>query len=135
MRYLQGHVDRGYTNFLNIVAEGRRMTTEQVNVVAQGRVWLATDAQKHKLVDKLGSLDDAVAKAAELSKLKEYHTASYPSKGSWMDMFMPKEKNGSYLDAQLRSILGNYYDEWIFIRTIDKRNVLQARLPFSIRTK
>jgi protease-4 len=135
MRYLQGHVDRGYTNFLNIVAEGRHMTTEQVNAIAQGRVWLATDAQKHKLVDKLGSLDDAVAKAAELSKLKEYHTTSYPSKGSWMDMFMPKEKNGSYLDAQLRSILGNYYDEWIFIRTIDKRNVLQARLPFSIRTK
>lgn len=135
IRYLQGHIDRGYARFLNIVGEGRRMTTEQVNEVAQGRVWLATDAQKNKLVDKLGSLDDAVAKAAELSKSKEYYTASYPSKGNWMDMFMPKEKKGTYLDAQLRDVLGSYYNEWIFIRTIDKRNVLQARLPFSTRTK
>ena len=60
MKYLQTYINRGYQSFLNIVSEGRKMKPEQVDSIAQGRVWLATDALKIKLVDKLGSLDDAV---------------------------------------------------------------------------
>ena len=74
MKYLQGHVDRGYISFLNVVSEGRGMKPAQVDSIAQGRVWLATDAVKIKLVDKLGSLDDAVKKAAELAKVSDYYT-------------------------------------------------------------
>jgi protease-4 len=132
---MQGYVDRGYDTFLSIVADGRKMKKEQVNEIAQGRVWLATDALPIKLVDKLGSLDDAVKKAAELAKLDEYHTASYPAKTSWFDQLMAQDKKGSYLDAELRNILGSHYDEWIMLRTINKRNKLQARLPFSTKVK
>ena len=135
LQYMQGYVDRGYDTFLSIVADGRKMKKEQVNEIAQGRVWLATDALPIKLVDKLGSLDDAVKKAAELAKLDEYHTASYPAKTSWFDQLMAQDKKGSYLDAELRNILGSHYDEWIMLRTINKRNKLQARLPFSTKVK
>ena len=78
MRYLQGYTDRGYEKFLDIVGKGRSMTKDEVNEIAQGRVWLATDALGIKLVDQLGSLNDAVKKAAELASLQEYHTAAYP---------------------------------------------------------
>lgn len=135
LQYMQGYVDRGYDTFLSIVADGRKMKKEQVNEIAQGRVWLATDALPIKLVDKLGSLDEAVKKAAELAKLDEYHTASYPAKTSWFDQLMAQDKKGSYLDAELRNILGSHYDEWIMLRTINKRNKLQARLPFSTKVK
>lgn len=135
IRIMQGYVDRGYDTFLSIVADGRKMEKDQVNEIAQGRVWLATDAVGIKLVDKLGSLDDAVKKAAELAKLDEYYTAPYPAKTSWLEELMEKENQGSYLDAELRNILGDEYESWVFLRTINKRNKLQARLPFSTRVK
>ena len=135
LRIMQGYVDRGYDTFLSIVADGRKMEKDQVNEIAQGRVWLATDAVGIKLVDKLGSLDDAVKKAAELAKLDEYHTAPYPAKSNWLENLMETENQGSYLDAELRNILGDQYESWVFLRTINKRNKLQARLPFSTRVK
>ena len=135
LAFMQTFVDRGYDTFLSIVADGRKMKKEQVNEIAQGRVWLATDALPIKLVDKLGTLDDAVKKAAELAKLTEYYTSPYPAKVSFMDQLMEQNKKGSYLDAELRNILGEQYESWIFLRTINKRNRLQARLPFSTRVK
>jgi signal peptide peptidase SppA len=72
MRHFQTYVDRGYITFLDIVAKGRKMTRDGVNEIAQGRVWIAGDALKHKLIDNIGSLDDAIAEAAKLAKTKEY---------------------------------------------------------------
>ncbi len=137
MKFMQTHVDRGYQSFLNIVSEGRGMKPEQVDSIAQGRVWLATDAIKIKLVDKLGSLDDAVKKAAELAKLDEYYTASYPGQGSWMDQFLPKENKGTYLDGQLREFLGDLYEPLMQIRNDLKNNNshMQARMLDDIRVK
>ena len=137
MKFMQTHVDRGYQSFLNIVSEGRGMKPEQVDSIAQGRVWLATDAIKIKLVDKLGSLDDAVKKAAELAKLDEYYTASYPGQGSWMDQFLPKENKGTYLDGQLREFLGDLYEPLMQIRNDLKNNNshMQARMLDDIRVR
>ena len=136
MKYLQGHVDRGYISFLNIVSEGRGMKPAQVDSIAQGRVWLATDAVKIKLVDKLGSLDDAVKKAAELAKVSDYYTTTYPGESSWMDTFFPKEKKGSYLDGELRMLLGELYEPLMEIRkTIKDGSRIQARMLDDIRVK
>lgn len=136
MKFLQHHIDRGYLSFLNIVSEGRGMKPEQVDSIAQGRVWLATDAIKIKLVDKLGSLDDAVKKAAELAKLKEYYTSVYPEPGSWLDRLMPQDDKKSYLDGELRSILGDLYEPLMQIRNDVKNNSrIQARLLDDIRVK
>ena len=140
MKHMQIYIDRGYENFLNIVSEGRGMKPAQVDSIAQGRVWLATDAIKIKLVDQLGSLDDAVKKAAELAKVEEYYTKSYPSKGNWLDAFMPNEKKGSYLDSklqgELKALLGDLYEPMMEIRqTIKGGNTLQARMMKDVRVK
>jgi len=136
MSHMQTYINRGYQSFLDIVSEGRGMKPDQVDSIAQGRVWLATDAIKIKLVDKLGSLDDAVKKAAELAKLKEYHTASYPGQGNWMDQFLSTEKKGSYLDGELRSVLGDLYQPLMEIRNDLKNNsYIQAKLLDDVRVK
>ena len=142
MRNLQGYTDRGYVNFLDIVADGRKMTRDDVDSIAQGRVWLATDALGIGLVDKLGSLDDAIQKAAELAKMQEYHTNAYPVKKEWTEsLFGQKdEKSGSYLDkltqtrlqSQLRMVLGDLYEPYLQLRLDQVRNRLQARVPFSV---
>jgi len=136
MKYLQGHVDRGYQSFLDIVSEGRGMKPAEVDSIAQGRVWLASDAVKIKLVDKLGSLDDAVKKAAELAKLKEYHTEAYPGHGNWMDQFLPNTNKGSYLDGELRTLLGDLYQPLMQLRhDAMSRSRIQARMLEDIRVK
>ena len=136
MAELQSHIDRGYQSFLNIVSEGRGMKPEQVDEIAQGRVWLASDAIKIKLVDKLGSLDDAVKKAAELAKMKEYHTASYPAEPTWLEALMAKDNKGSYLDGELRELLGDAYLPLMQIRNDIKNNSrIQARMLDDVRVK
>ena len=140
MKRMQVYVDRGYQNFLNIVSEGRGMKPAQVDSIAQGRVWLATDAIKIKLVDQIGSLDDAVKKAAELAKAKEYYTKAYPGKGNWLDTFMPNEEKGSYLDGklqeELKTFLGDLYVPLMEIRqSVKNGNTLQARMLEDIRVK
>ena len=140
MKHMQTYIDRGYQSFLNIVSEGRGMKPAQVDSIAQGRVWLATDAIKIKLVDQIGSLDDAVKKAAELAKAKEYHTKAYPGKGSWLDAFMPKEEEGSYLDSKLQEelkiFLGDLYEPLMEIRqSVKNGNTLQARMLEDVRVK
>ena len=140
MKHMQIYVDRGYQNFLDIVSEGRGMKPAQVDSIAQGRVWLATDAIKIKLVDQIGSLDDAVKKAAELAKSEEYHTKAYPDKGSWLDAFMPEKDKGSYLDSklqeELKALLGDLYEPVMEIRqTVKNGNTLQARMLEDVRVK
>ena len=141
MKHLQTYIDHGYQQFLDIVSEGRGMKPAEVDSIGQGRVWLATDALKIKLVDKLGSLDDAVKKAAELAKLEEYHTTSYPNEGSWMDKILSKDENkGSYLDskfqAELKALLGDLYEPLMEIRqSVKDGNTLQAKMLDDVRMK
>ena len=140
MKYMQTYVDRGYQSFLDIVSEGRGLKPAQVDSIGQGRVWLATDAINIKLVDKLGSLDDAVKKAAELAKIDDYYTSAYPGKGSWLDTFMPKEDKGTYLDgklqAEFKALLGDLYQPLMEIRqSIQNGNTIQARLQDDTRVK
>ena len=141
MKHLQTYIDHGYQQFLDIVSEGRGMKPAEVDSIGQGRVWLASDALKIKLVDKLGSLDDAVKKAAELAKAKEYHTAAYPYEGSWFERFMPNEENkGSYLDSRIqqefKALLGDLYEPLMEIRqTMMGSSRMQARMLDDVRVK
>lgn len=133
---LQASVNRGYSLFRQRVAEGRRLPVESVEKIAQGRVWLATDALNIKLVDQLGGIDDAVKKAAQLAKLKEYYTSDYPATASWMDaMLNSMSSSGTYLDEQLRQTLGDFYQPFTMLRSIDKREAIQARIPYAISIK
>ena len=136
MRCLQGYTDRGYLNFLDIVADGRTMTRDEVHEIAQGRVWLATDALPIHLVDQIGSLNDAVEKAAQLAGVETFYQQPYPAKTSWMENLLSNdEPRRSLLDDQLRQTLGDLYEPVMQLRLDQQRNILQARLPYDVSIK
>ena len=132
---LQGYINRGYNLFRKRVADGRKMSTDEVENIAQGRVWLGNDALKIHLVDQLGGLDDAVAKAAQLAKVTDYYTTNYPAPLDWMDQLIGVASNGNNLDEHLRLTLGPLYDPFIQLRQLDKQSMLQARIPLVIDVK
>ena len=109
MRMLQVYIDRGYTTFKNRVAQGRNLTMAQVEAIAQGHVYTGEDALKIKLVDELGGLDKAVKKAAQLAKIENYHTVSYPSPVNWFDQIFGENVQDNYLNEQLYTSLGIFY--------------------------
>lgn len=131
---LQTYINRGYALFRQRVADGRHMKIEEVEKIAQGHVWLGEDAIKIKLVDQLGSLDDAIKKAAKLAKIEDYYTATYPEKQEWTEQLLATAKgNGNYLDEQLRLALGEYYSPFMLLKTLNKQNPVQARMPYIIK--
>ncbi|QBY06046.1 signal peptide peptidase SppA [Thalassotalea sp. HSM 43] len=85
---IQLGIERGYKEFLTLVAENRNMTLEQVDAVAQGRVWTGAKAQELGLVDKLGGLDDAIAAAADRAGLKNYDVLLVEKELSPRQMFI-----------------------------------------------
>lgn len=132
---LATYINRGYNLFRKRVADGRKMTVQQVENIAQGHVWLGEDAVKIKLVDQLGGLDAAVSKAAQLAKLKDYKTEEYPVMDGWKEQLFNFAKNNNHLDEQLRLALGSYYEPFMLIRNINEREAVQARLPMQLNIK
>lgn len=135
MAYLNAYVDRGYKLFRQRVADGRKMSVSQVEEIAQGRVWLGTDAKKVNLIDAFGGVYDAIAKAAQLAKIDKYATAAYPAPPSWIEQLMPAVSGDNYLDEQLKQTLGEYYEPMMFIKNINKHNAIQARIPYRLTIK
>lgn len=129
---MQNYVNRGYSLFRKRVAEGRKMSTEQVEKIAQGRVWLGTDAKDIKLIDGFGGLSDAIDKAAELAHLSSYQAVEYPAMAGWMEQLldMAGGNKGTYLDEQLRLALGDLYQPFIMIRNMKDKEPIQAALPY-----
>lgn len=130
---MQQYVNRGYRLFISRVAAGRHMTPEQVDHIGQGRVWTGNQALKIKLVDKLGTLDDAIAVAAQRAKLKSYTVVDTPNKESWMDQLMNSTIKRDYMEEKLQAALGEYYAPLRFVSTLNgmkPQDCLQARMFF-----
>lgn len=85
---MQLSIENGYKRFITLVAQSRKSTPDQVDKIAQGHVWTGQDAKSNGLVDSLGDFDDAVAKAAELAKLKKWHVEYYQDEPTFFDMVM-----------------------------------------------
>ena len=135
MALLEKYIDRGYNLFRKRVADGRKQSIEQIEEIAQGRVWLGNDALKIKLVDEIGGMDKAIAKAAQLAKLSEYHTTDYPEEPTWWENLISTGTSGSYLDDQMRQALGEFYEPLMYVKSINRQNAIQARLPFYVNIK
>ena len=137
MQYLTNMVDRGYKTFTKRVSDGRKIPVERVYEIAEGRVWLGQDALKIKLVDAIGGIDQAVAKAAELAKVKEYRTKAYPAKADMWESLLNRasSEGGNYLDGKLRSTLGEYYAPFMYLKQLDRQDAIQARMPAHIVIK
>lgn len=131
---MQQMVNRGYEIFTQRVAQGRGMSQDSVKLIAEGRVWTGEQGIKIGLVDELGNLDAAVAHAAKLAKVEKFRTVAYPAPEGPFAQLMNKEKS-SYLDAQLKEILGANYASFTFLRDIQNQDRLQARLPYFLEVK
>lgn len=132
---LQGHVNRGYALFLKRVAEGRtaagrKMTPETVDPIAQGRVWTGNQALKNGLVDKIGTLQDAITKAEQLAKVENPSISRFPQVKSWMEDLNQEKTEEDYLERKMKVVLGEYYEPLKFIQNVDRGNYLQARTFF-----
>lgn len=133
---LQNSVDRGYMLFKKRVADGRKMTMDQVENVAQGRVWLGQDAIKLKLVDQLGGLDDAIAKAAKLAKMSKYETMSYPSPlSTWEQLLSSYAGSDDLLNSKMQTYLGEFYQPFKIINEVKDMDKVQARMPYILKIK
>ena len=137
MQYLTNMIDRGYKTFTKRVSDGRKIPVERVYEIAEGRVWLGQDALKIKLVDGIGGIEQAVAKAAELAKVKEYRTKAYPAKADMFESLLNRasSEGGNYLDGKLRSTLGEYYAPFMFLKQLDRQDAIQARMPINVVIK
>ena len=129
---LDQYIGRGYELFRQRVADGRKLPVAQVEEIAQGRVWLGNDALKIKLVDAIGSLDDAIKKAAQLAKVDKYYVNNYPDEPSWLESLTSTLDSGSYLDEQVHETLGEFYAPFTYLKNINKQNAIQARLPYFV---
>lgn len=131
LTFLQGAITRGYHLFRQRVADGRKMTVDQVEQIAQGHVFTGEDALKIKLVDELGGLNKAVAKAAALANTNSYYTQGYPAPREFFDQLLQESTdNGSYLDGKLKTSLGTLYEPMKMVNNITTMDRIQARMPW-----
>lgn len=134
-RIMQAYVERGYDLFTNRVAQGRGISQDSVKAIAEGRVWTGEQALKLGLVDELGDLQTAIKAAAKLAKTTDYCVDQYPAPKSWMESLMASdsELTPDYMEGQLRSLLGEYYDVFVQLRNVKQMNPVQAALPYQLR--
>ncbi|WP_264543659.1 MULTISPECIES: signal peptide peptidase SppA [Flavobacterium] len=137
--FTQEGVESIYKTFVSRVAAGRKMTFEQVDAIAQGRVWSGTDALKLGLVDKIGGMDDAIAYAASLVNVKDYATVDYPEYEKDIDSFFGGNGFFSSLglfqstETLLKEELGEENYQMIQnIKSLNSKKGVQAIMPFEV---
>lgn len=131
--YIKGYIDDFYKTFVNHVVEGRNMSFEQVDEIAQGRVWTGKEALENGLVDALGDLDDAIAQAAELAEVSDYKTTEYPRyKKDFKDAFSAGPFMKSKEEIIIEEIGVENYNLYKEVQNFSKMKGIQARMPFTL---
>ena len=129
-KFLQAGVDSVYYTFKSRVAVGRQKSVDYIDSIAQGRVWTGADAIKVGLVDKIGTLNDALASAAKMAKLKGYSIKSYPESRSFIEEFFDGYKNEVKAKA-IQQEIG--IEQWQVLQHVKSIKQImgqpQARLP------
>ncbi len=127
---IQNGVEQCYSTFISHVAEGRGITTEQVDEIGQGRVWSGVNAKEIKLVDRFGGLKDAIALAAELAELESYKITELPKAKSMMEQMM-----STLGQAKVSVELGEFSTIYNRIKSMVAEPGLQALLPYEIEIR
>ncbi len=135
--YMKRSIDKVYRSFVSHVAQGRKMTFEKVDSIAQGRVWTGKEAQEIGLVDALGSLDDAILAAAQSADLQEYKVKKYPRyKKDFKEMFESTFPFGKTKGELLSEELGEeYYTIYRQLKQMQSAEGVQARMPYLLEIK
>ncbi len=102
---MQASVDAIYELFKNHVVAGRKLDKAEVDSIAQGRIWTGTDAKRLHLVDRIGTLNTAIASAAGLANVKDYKVVTYPEPTDKLEMIMKKFKNNTAASAAIKTAM------------------------------
>lgn len=134
---IQQMIDTTYQQFLTRVANGRNMTVEQVNELAQGRVWTGRKARTLGLVDSLGGLQDAIGQAATFAKLTDYKLVQYPKQKKPLELLLRKLQGGTGDNTAAKTLLkqqlgAELFQQFILLDRIKKMSGVQMRLPFEV---
>ena len=129
---MQNYINNGYKLFVKRCADGRGMSVEAIEKIAEGRVWTGATAKELGLVDELGGLNKAIEIAAQKAEVEAYSLLTYPCKESFFSSLMNESKN-NYIEGQLMETLGEAYPSIKFIQNVKDMDRIQARMPFDLR--
>lgn len=124
-------IEEVYKTFVNHVMDGRDMTWEEVDNIAQGRVWSGTDAMRIGLVDELGGINKAISNAVELSGVEDYRLVEYPEIKDPIQELL-SDLSG---ETKLQTEMGEAYHYYKHLRNLINTKGIQAKLPYSIQIK
>jgi len=138
--YIASIIDKIYDTFLSRVAEGRNMTKDQVNEIAQGRVWTGVMAKEVGLVDELGGLEAAISYAAKEADLSEYRLREYPKAKDPIQQLIGKMQGNTSLQAQLAEATKNtgfegYIKQLNDLQRWGTQHSVQAIMPYDITVR
>ena len=132
---LQMMITEGYDTFVSRCAEGRHMTKEAIEKIAEGRVWTGETAKKLGLVDELGGIDKALNIAVAKAGIEGYTIVSYPAKQDFFSSLLDT-KPTNYVESQLlKSKLGEFYQQFGLLKNLQEQSMIQARIPFELNIK
>lgn len=129
---VQMYVNQGYDIFLTRCTDGRGISKEELDKIAQGRVWTGSSAKELGLVDVLGGLDKALEIAIAKASVDGYTVMNYPAKKSFYESLM-NTNPGNYVKARmLKGTIGEIYQQFGALENFDKCDRIQARVPFEL---
>ena len=130
---IRQQIKRVYSTFLERVATGRNMSVEEVDIVAQGRVWSGSDAYNIGLVDSLGGLEEAVAFAAKLSETESYRTTNYPKFSDDFESFLQSLQPRPFGQTAIEKSV--QYFQSLYSKQTTQIDHIQARIPFELNIR
>lgn len=131
---MQKYINQGYKLFVQRCAEGRGMSVEAIEKIAEGRVWTGATAKELGLVDELGGLDKALEIAAQKAGVESYSTISYPDQDDFFTSLL-KEGKDNYINGKITETLGNSYRYLQLFENWKNMDRIQARMPFELHIK
>lgn len=129
---MQNYINNGYKLFVKRCADGRGMSVEAIEKIAEGRVWTGATAKELGLVDELGGLDKAIEIAAQKAEVEAYSLLTYPAMDDFFSTLMDTGKE-HYIEGKLVETLGEAYPSIKFIQNVKDMDRIQARMPFDLR--
>lgn len=126
---MQKMIENGYQTFITRCADGRGMTTAQIDSIGQGRVWTGAAAIELGLVDVLGNIQTAEKIAAEKAGIENYTLVSYPKQESPFTSILNKARE-DYFSIRTNDVVKSYAEEFRFFENINTMDRVQARLPY-----
>ena len=128
---MQNYINNGYKLFVKRCADGRGMSVEAIEKIAEGRVWTGATAKELGLVDELGGLDKAIEIAAQKAEVEAYSLLNYPAMDEFFSTLMDTGKE-HYIEGKLVETLGEAYPSIKFIQNVKDMDRIQARMPFDL---